>query len=463
MNEAKQKQKIVKLSDKILPKFRSFWKASDRYLFKVLKGGRNSSKSTHISIKIINDLCKYPVNALVVRKVGNTLEESCYEQLKWAIEYLEVEHLFECKKNPLRIIYKPRGNRIIFRGADDPSKIKSLKTSKFPIAILWVEELAEFKTEDEVEVIVNSVLRAELPEGIKYSVFYSYNPPKRKQNWVNKKYNTQFISKNTYVHHSDYRDNPYCSKAFIEEAENIKEKNITRYRWIYLGEAIGGGVVPFENLVFRKITDEEIDSFDNIRQGIDWGYAADAFAFVRLHYDKTRRKLYFINEIYGVKLSNREAKEKIIELFAKNANKELLKNKNNPDNVVAFYRKSKDETDSDYIERIVNFYKKVTITADSAEPKSIAEMKEYGLNCVGAKKGPGSVEYGEKWLDDLEEIVIDYERTPNIAKEFENIDYQVDRDGNVKSKLEDKDDHTITCTRYACENDMHERESIMFV
>ena len=408
-----KKKRIIKLSNKILPKFVPFWKACDKYLIKVLKGGRNSSKSTHISIKIINDLCKYPVNALIVRKIDNTLEESCFEQLKWAIEYLGVEHLFDCKKNPLRIIYKPRGNRIIFRGANEPQRIKSLKTSTYPIAILWIEELAEFKTEDEVDMVVNTILRAELPEGLKYSILFSYNPPKRKQNWTNKKYNSSFVSKNTYVHHSDYRDNRYCSSAFLEEAENVKIRNINKYNWIYLGEPLGGGIVPFSNLVFRKITNDEIETFDNIRQGLDWGYAADPLAFDRLHYDKMRRKIFFIDEIYGVKMSNRELADRV---------------------------KAKK-----YLE---------TIKADSAEPKSIAELKEYGLHCVGAKKGAGSVEYGEKWLDDLEEIVIDPERTPNTAREFENIDYQVDRDGNIKNKLEDKDNHTIDSTRYSLNDDM---------
>ena len=71
-----------------------------------------------------------------------------------------------------------------------------------------------------------------------------------------------------------------------------------------------------------------------------------------------------------------------------------------------------------------------------------------------AKKGSGSVEYGEKWLDDLDEIVIDPKRTPNTAKEFEDIDYQTDRDGNLKNKLEDSANHTIDSARYACEDDM---------
>jgi len=409
----------IKMSEKALPAFYDFWKACDRYLYKVLKGGRNSSKSTHISIRIIYDLMKHPVNALVIRKVGNTLSESVFEQLLWAIDYLGVTKHWKVTKSPLGLTYLPRGNRIIFRGADEPAKIKSIKTSKFPITHLWIEELAEFKNEEEVDTIVNSVLRAELPEGLNYSIFFSYNPPKRKQNWVNKKFNTQFISENTFVHHSSYLDNPYVSKTFLEEVKEVKGKNEHKYRWIYLGEPIGGGVVPFDNLVFRTITDEEIRSFDNIRQGIDWGYAADPFTFVRMHYDKTRRRLFFIGEVYGVKLSNREAAEKI---------------------------KAKGFDD-------------FPITADSAEPKSIDEMKTYGLKCFGAKKGPGSVEYGEKWLDDLEEIVIDHKRTPNTAREFENIDYKVDKDGNIRSELEDTDNHTIDGTRYACEGDMKSKTS----
>lgn len=407
----------IKISDIINSNFREFWKVSKehKYLKYVLKGGRASAKSTHIGFRIIMDIMKYPVSALVVRKVGNTLSESVYEQLKECADILGVSQYFEFKVSPLQMVYKPRGNKIVFRGADDPNKIKSLKIAKYPVAILWIEELAEFKTEDEVTTIEQSVLRAELPEGMFYSFYYSYNPPKRKQSWVNKKYNTQFLPTNTYVHHSTYLENPHISKETIEEAENLKERDNFKYRWIFLGEPIGSGVVPFSNLVFRAITNEEYNAFDNIRQGCDWGYATDPLAFVRLHYDKMRRRIFFMDEIYGVKIFNRELAEK-------------MKKKG---------------------------YDATLTTADSAEPKSISEMKnEYGCNFKGAKKGPGSVEYGETWLDDLEEIVIDAKRTPNIAREFENIDYQTDKDGNPKAKLEDKDNHTIDATRYALEKDM---------
>lgn len=408
----------IKASDKVLPAFQPFWKCCNRkkrrVLYKVLKGGRNSSKSTHIAIRIIWDMMRMPVNALVVRKVASTLETSVYEQLQWAIEYLGVSQYWTALKSPLKLTYKPTGNFILFRGADKPEKIKSIKTSKYPITILWIEELGEFKIEDEVSTIVNSVVRAGLPDGLHYDIYYSYNPPKRKQSWVNKKYNTQFLPANVWVHHSTYKDNPHVSQEFIAEAEAVKAKNEFKYRWEYGGEPIGSGVVPFTNLTFRKITDSEIKHFDNIRQGIDWGYAADAFSFGRMHYDKTRRRLYIFGEIYGVKLSNRHVAEKIKE----------------------------------------KGWHTSMIIADSAEPKSIDELKSYGIRIKGAEKGPGSVEYGEKWLDDLKEIIIDSVRCPNTAREFESIDYQTDKDGNIKSKLEDKDNHSIDMTRYACEDDM---------
>lgn len=278
--------------------------------------------------------------------------------------------------------------------------------------------MAEFKTEDEITTITNSLLRGELDDGLFYKFFYSYNPPKRKQSWVNKKYESSLQPDNTFVHHSTYLDNPFISKQFIEEAEAAKARNEMRYRWEYLGEAIGSGVVPFDNLVIEKgsITDEMVASFDNIRNGIDYGYATDPLAFVRWHYDKKKNAIYAIDEIYGVKISNRKLASG-------------LKEKG---------------------------YENDRIAAESAEPKSNAELKnELGIKKIySVKKGPDSVEYGEEWLDDLDAIYIDPLRTPNVAREFENSDYQTDRDGNPIPRLEDKDNHTIDATRYAFEEDM---------
>lgn len=409
-----------RLSEFIPKAFYPVWRAANNpdILNVVCKGGRGSGKSSGISHIIVQMLMRYPVNAVGIRKVDNSIELSIFEQIRWAINEQGVSHLFRVNKSPMRITFLPRGNYMVFRGAMNPERIKSLKSSKFPFAIAWIEELAEFKTEEEVTTITNSLLRGELEDGLFYKFFFSYNPPKRRQSWVNKKYESSYQPANTFVHHSTYKDNPFISKQFVEEAEATRERNPKRYEWEYEGKAIGSGIVPFDNLIVEagSITDEMVASFDNIRQGVDFGYGPDPLAFVRWHYDKRRNGIYAIDELYGQKISNR---------------------------TLANWVKQKG-------------YESQEIVADSAEPKSIDELRsEHGLRrVVGAKKGPDSVQYGEEWLGDLDFICIDPLRTPNIAREFENIDYQTDKDGNPLPKLEDKDNHAIDATRYAFERDM---------
>jgi len=411
----------IKLSSIYLKNFVTFHKSykKDYYSFYCLKGGRGSGKTAQITIDIILDIIKNPISQLVIRKVGNTLGMSVYENLIWAIEKLGVSHLFSyrgTKTEKLLLTYIPRGNRIYFRGADNPKKIKGMKDSKFPIARLWIEELDEFGTEEEVSTITNSIIREKLTDNMRYKVIYSYNPPKRKHSWINKKFEDVNIPGHYFVDRSDYTTNKHLSDQFLEEADHIKSTNNIRYRWEYLGEPIGSGVVPFDNLEFREITNDEIKSFDNIKQGLDWGYASDPAAFVRLHYDRTRRKIYIFGEIEQVKLPNMKLAEMI---------------------------KARKWNDQEII-------------ADSSEPKSIDNLKhDHGIrNIRGAKKGPGSVESGEKWLDELEAIVIDNKRCPNTAREFQNIDYETDKNGNVLNRLIDKDNHIIDSVRYACEKEM---------
>lgn len=420
----------VSIKEIISPHFRKFWVTSKKkkHLRYVLKGGRGSGKSFHIPMRILIDMIEYPVSALGMRKIQNTLVKSVFQNFKAAAMLLGVAHLFRFVPSNLEITYIPRGNKIYFAGADDPNKIKSIKDAEFPLAILWIEELGEFKTEDEVTTIENSILREELEgkivsESIKrkkkygfdYSFYYSYNPPKRRQAWVNAKYESAFVDENTFVDHSTYLDNPHLSKKFVEEAENVKKNKPLKYDWEYMGKAIGSGVVPFDNLRFDTIPDKVFDTFDNIRQAVDFGYGPDPLAFVRWHYDKTRNTIYAMDEIYDHKVSNRTLAAKI---------------------------KS-------------NRFDSHRIIADSAEPKSIDELRiDFGLKVIGAKKGPDSVQYGEEWLGDLDAIIIDPKRTPNIAKEFENIDYATDKNGDPIARLEDKDNHTIDATRYAFEDDM---------
>lgn len=412
---SKKKRKQLKISDLLTSKFYplySAWK-SNKYTRLVCKGGRGSAKSTNIALILVVDLMQYPVNTICFRKVGETLRKSVYEQIKWAIKFLGVEEYFEYKLSPLEIIYKERGNKFIFMGVDDPQKSKSIKEAQFPVARYWFEELAEFKNEDEVETVLNSIFRGKLEKGLIYKGFFSYNPPKMKHNWVNKKYNYSFIENNVYVHHSTYLENPHISEEFIKEAEAVKAKDETKYRLVYMGEPIGNGLVPFPNLEIREIETTEIAGLEKFRNGVDWGYGVDPLAFVRWGYDKKKGIIYALDEYYGVGLKNRNLANYILS-------------------------KGYDEL----------------VMCDSAEPKSIDELKEYDISAWGAKKGAGSVEYGEKWLSDLEAIVIDPKRTPNISREFEMIDYDTDREGNPLPRLCDSNNHTIDATRYAFSNDM---------
>ena len=410
-----KKRTELKISDLLTPKFHSLYSAwkTNKYTRLICKGGRGSAKSTNIALILVIDLMQYPVNTICFRKVGENLRKSVYEQIKWAIKFLGVEEYFEYKLSPLEIIYKERGNKFIFMGVDDPQKSKSIKEAQFPIARYWFEELAEFKNEDEVETVLNSIFRGKLEKGLIYKGFFSYNPPKMKHNWVNKKYNYSFIENNVFVHHSTYFDNPYISEEFIKEAEAVKAKDETKYKLVYMGEPIGNGLVPFPNLEIREIEASEIAGLEKFRNGVDWGYGVDPLAFVRWGYDKKKGIIYALDEYYGVGLKNRNLANYILS-------------------------KGYDEL----------------VMCDSAEPKSIDELKEYDISAWGAKKGAGSVEYGEKWLSDLEAIVIDPKRTPNISREFEMIDYDTDREGNPLPRLCDSNNHTIDATRYAFSNDM---------
>lgn len=381
-----------------------------------LKGGRGSTKSSFISIEMINGIMEDPnANGVCFRKVGNTLQESVYEQLLWAIDELHVNHLWHASKTPLRITYKPTGQRIVFRGMDDPNKAKSIKVRKGYFKYIWLEERAEMDGEEDERKVLQSLMRG----GEKFVVFYSWNPPKSINSWVNQDVLTP--RDDTIVHSSDYRSVPreWLGEQFLIEAEHLKKVKPQSYDHEYLGIAIGTGGQVFDNVTIRKITDDEISHFDKNHHGLDFGYAADPLAYIKSHYDKTRRRLFIFGEIYQVNLSNAKAVEKI--------------KKMNPLNQ--------------------------GVVADSEDPRTINEFYELGLNVYGAKKGPGSVQHGIKWLQDLEEIVIDPFRCPNAKREFTGYELEKDKNGNFKGSYPDKDNHTIDAVRYSLENEMIQRKA----
>jgi phage terminase large subunit len=375
-----------------------------------LKGGRGSTKSTFISFQILLGMIKDPdANTVIFRRYSNELRDTVYGQMEWSTFKMGIAHFFNFQVSPMQIIYIPTGQKIVFRGADNPKKIKSINLGKGYIKYAWFEEIDQFAGMEEIRNILQSLFRGENKKRVS---FYSYNPPKSGRSWVNQE--AKIPKPGRRVHHSDYRDVPpeWLGERFLADAEHLRKVNETAYRHEYLGEEVGTGLEVFINVELRPITQSEISTFDRIRQGLDFGYAVDPLCFERMHYDRTRRRLYLFAEISGLNLFNRQLWEK------------------------------------------AQRYNDVVTIGDSAEPKSIDELKSFGMRIKGAKKGPGSVEFGIKWLQDLEQIIIDPERCPRAAKEFTNYALEVDRQGEVKSRFPDKDDHSIDCARYGLEDDM---------
>lgn len=397
----------MKLTELIAP---SFYKVhhdikQDKHTHYWFKGGRGSTKSSFIGTEIPLNMMKDAEkgiysNAVIFRRVKDVLRSSVFEQILWSIEKLGVTSKWKISYSPLKLTYIPTGQEILFRGADNPKKVKSIKVSKGYIKYIWFEEVDEFENYDKIRNINQSLMRG----GPKFFVFYSFNPPESQRNWANMKVLDERTDK--YVHHSDYRSVPkdWLGEQFIIEAEHLKKVNITKYEHDYLGAVTGTGGEVFLNVTIRKITDEEISNFDRIKRGLDWGYAQDPFAYIVMHYDKTRKRLYIFKEIYQTRLSNSKAAEKIKQL---DPNPKL-------------------------------------IIADSAEPKSIADFKNLGLKIKGAKKGPDSVDYGIKFLsEEIEEIIIDSDRCPNAAREFLGYETEKDKDGNFKGEYPDKNNHSM--------------------
>ena len=372
-----------------------------------LSGGRGSLKSSCVSLLVPLILLTNPnTHALVLRKVANTIRDSVYAQYLWAIGELGMAAYWDAKVQPMDLIYRPTGQKIMFRGADDPMKIKSIKVPFGYIAVTHFEEKDQFAGRAEIRTILQSTMRG----GSKFWNFESYNPPISRDNWANK--DSLEGRADRLCHKSTYLEAPqeWLGAQFLAEAEHLKATDERAYRHEYLGEAVGTGGNVFENLELREITDKEFASFDHIYQGVDWGWFPDPFAFIRLHYDRARETIYLIDEIYQNKLTN-EASGKLI---------------------------------------LSKGYKDAYITCDSAEPKSSADYRAMGLPAKEAIKGPGSVEYGMKWLQ-RRKIVIDRRRTPNAYNEFVNYEYERNKDGEIISGYPDENNHLIDATRYALE------------
>lgn len=375
----------------------------------VLKGGRGSAKSSYASVEGVLRILKHPdIHAVVMRKVSNTLRTTVFAQYEWAISVLGLSGKFKRTIAPMELVYKPTGQKIMFFGADDPGKLKSIKVPFGYIGFLHLEELDQFAGEDEVRNIEQSILRG----GPLAFEVKSFNPPRTKDNWANR---YCLLGKpGQLIHHSTYKTTPttWLGQRFLDDAEFLREINPSAFEHEYLGVANGSGGMVFENVQSKEITDAQIQTFDRLYNGVDWGWYPDPWAFVRCHYDAARQTLYIFDEAGGRKLTNQKTAE-------------LVRGKIQQGEVV---------------------------TCDSAENKSVNDYQSAGLKAQGAIKGPGSVEYSHKWLQSLAAIIIDPKRCPAAWKEFSEYEYDRAKDGSVVTGYPDKNNHHIDAVRYALES-----------
>lgn len=403
----------INLNEIIAPAFYNvFWDILDgKHTYYDLYGGRGSTKSSFVGVMIPFLMMQDSENGImsntvIFRKVGNTLRESVYEQIAWGIDALGANELWDTSVSPMQYTYKPTGQKIIFRGLDKAKKTKSIKASKGYFKYLWFEELDEFSGIEEIRTVQQSVLRG----GSKFVVFKTFNPPISRSNWAN--VYVEEPRDDSYRHKSDYRSVPveWLGQQFLDDAEHLRKTNQRAYDHEYLGLPVGLGTNIFELLEIRDITDEEISRMDRVFAGVDYGWYPDQFCYLRTYYDSAREKIYLIDELYVNKWSNSKT--------------------------------------ADWIKK--KGYDDYTMICDSAEPKSVNDFRDAGLPARGAIKGPGSIEYGFKFLQ-TKTIVIDPKRTPNAYKEITEYEYDRDKEGNVISGYPDGNDHAISALRYAYE------------
>lgn len=384
----------------------------------VFPGGRGSTKSSFVGLMTIELLKNNPqCHMLALRHVSNTLKDSVYAQLKWAIREQGLESEFEYKTSPLEITCKATGQKVYFRGADDPLKIKSIKPEFGYIGIVWFEELDQYRGEEAVRSIEQSAIRG----GDTAWIFKTFNPPKTKDNWANKF--IQSDKEKRFVMHSTYIDAmvppAWLGKTFIEEAEYLKAVNPRAYEHEYLGVPNSTGGMIFDNISDRRIADDEIARFDRIYNGVDWGYYPDPWAFNRVYFNAAERTLYIFDEAREYKMIPRKTGEIVKRKIGTNE----------------------------------------SVTCDSSPPENAADYREQGITTLRAEKGPGSVERRHEWLQGLHSIVIDRLRCPHTYEEFTGYEYERSKDGEVISGYPDKDNHHIDAVCYATEKLWKYRES----
>lgn len=392
-----------------------------------LPGGRGSAKSSFVSLAMVDGIMADPeANGIVFRRFGVTLRDSVYAQVAWAIDELGVTDLWRGSVSPMQWVYKPTGQVVAFRGLDDAQKLKSIRPPLHgAYRWIWLEEFSELTGPNQVRSVLQSVMRGSGP----FRVFASFNPPRSKSNWANTA--VLAVDDRAMTFRTDYRMIPeeWLGEEFLAEAEALKAINPQAYAHEYLGEAVGSGGEVFPTVQEVHLTDQDRHDLvcGYVYCGLDFGFATDPAAFVRLAYDAKTRTITMLDEIVGRGMSNAAMADAI-----KARNFQLS------------------PTQPNYYSPFGGggMTSQQLVYCDSAEPKSIADLRGLGIKTLPCTKFPGSVQYGIKWLQGRT-IRIDPKRTPVAWKEFTTYEYVMTKDGEFTSDVPDRDNHVIDATRYA--------------
>lgn len=348
---------------------------------------------------------KYPqANLLVVRKVFGTLKDSCYTDLKWAIHRFGVDSLFECKLSPLEITYKPTGQKILFRGLDDPLKVTSITVDVGYLCWLWIEEAYEITSEDDFNMLDESI-RGEVGDNLFKQATLTFNPWSDRH-WLKRRF-FDVSSEDVLAITTNYMCNEWLDNADKRLFENMKKNNPKRYAVAGLGEwGVTEGVI-FENWRTEDLT-ELIQTFDNIYCGMDFGYSNDPNALIKVHISKAQRKIYVFAEWYQAGM-----------------------------------------TDDELLRVCKDFFGKHYVICDNADPKTIDFLSANNINALPAIKGADSINRGIRWLQGYEIVV--HKNCQNFINEISQYCWLKDKYGNAMAKPVDKDNHLLDALRYATE------------
>ena len=402
----------IKLPEVVGKGYGTFWRFKGRY--RVCKGSRASKKSKTTALWFVVNMMKYPqANTLVVRKTFRTLKDSCFTELKWAVHRLGVDAWWEFKQSPLEATYKPTGQKIYFRGLDDPLKVTSITVDVGVLCWAWLEEAYEVMKEDDFNILDESI-RGGVPEGSglfkQWTITFN---PWNEHHWLKKRFFDNPDS-DTLALTTNYMCNEYLDAADIKVFEDMKKRNPRRYAVAGLG---GWGIV--DGLVYENWKEEAFDHTSAAFQkehpnlisafGLDFGYTNDPSTLFCGLLDLKNKQLFVFDEMYEKGLSNKRIAENIKAMG----------------------------------------YGKERITADSAEPKSIDELKSLGIHAKGAMKGKDSIKNGIQWIQDLEIII--HPRCVNFITEISNYTWDTDKFGTKLNVPIDDFNHLMDAMRYALE------------